>query len=113
MGCHRQPAAAAGPRWVRFRRHVRRLRAVARRRRMDPRLSMDGLGCRVGVGGRHDAGGWRWEREPMLRFGGFGPWRPEWAMARLPGLSMPVLGAVGLQNEPMGWGTLPEDVEPW
>jgi len=32
---------------------------------------------------------------------------------RMPGLAMPVLGALGLQNEPMGWGTQPDDVEPF
>jgi pimeloyl-ACP methyl ester carboxylesterase len=48
-----------------------------------------------------------------MRFGGFGPWRPEWSMMRLPGLAMPVLGVLGLENETMGWGTQPDDVTPW
>src|SRR5947207_15547775 len=64
---------------------------AARRQRMNPRLSMDWLRYLVSVGGRHDDDGWRWKLDPMLRFGGFGPWRPEWSMMRLPGLSMPVL----------------------
>src|SRR5947208_7871306 len=34
-------------------------------------------------------------------------------MMRMPGLSMPVLGMLGLVPEVMGWGTLPEDVEGW
>ena len=45
-----------------------------------------------------------------MRFGGFGPWRPEWSMMRMPGLAMPVLGVLGLISESMGWGTQPEDV---
>ena len=64
------------------------------------------------VGGRQDPDGWRWKIDPALRMGGFGPWRPEWAMARLPGLTMPLLAVLGLQPETMGWGTQPEDVEP-
>ena len=48
-----------------------------------------------------------------MRLGGFGPWRPEWSMMRLPGLGMPVLGVLGLEREVMGWGTLPEDVVPY
>ena len=34
-------------------------------------------------------------------------------MLRMPGLAMPVLGVLGLQNETMGWGTQPDDVEPY
>ena len=45
-----------------------------------------------------------------MRFGGFGPWRPEWSLMRLPGLAMPFLGVLGLEYEEMGWGTKPEDV---
>jgi len=48
-----------------------------------------------------------------MRFGGFGPWRPEWTIARLPGLPMPFLGILGREVEPMGWGTLPEQVAPY
>ena len=35
---------------------------------------------------RHDDDGWRWKLDPSMRFGGFGPWRPEWSMLRMPGL---------------------------
>jgi pimeloyl-ACP methyl ester carboxylesterase len=48
-----------------------------------------------------------------MRFGGFGPWRPEWALARLPGLGMPFLGVLVTELEEMGWGTLPHEVEPF
>ena len=47
-----------------------------------------------------------------MRMGGFGPWRPEWSMNLLPSVGMPVLCVLGLDIEVMGWGTLPEDVEP-
>lgn len=87
---------------------------LARRRgRMNPRLSHDWLRYLVSVGARHDADGWRWKIDPCMRPGGFGPWRPEWSMLRLPGLSMPFLGVIGREPEMMGWGTLPEDVVPY
>ena len=44
--------------------------------------------------------------------GGFGPWRPEWSLYRVPGLAVPMLGVLGEEQEPMGWGTKPEDVRP-
>ncbi|HTN81675.1 MAG TPA: alpha/beta hydrolase, partial [Acidimicrobiales bacterium] len=81
-----------------------------RRARMNPRLSPDWLRYIVTIGARHDADGWRWKLDPSMRFGGFGPWRPEWSLMRLPGLSMPFLGVLGLEYEEMGWGTKPEDV---
>ena len=84
-----------------------------RRSRMNPRLSMDWLRYLVTVGARHDADGWRWKIDPSLRMGGFGPWRPEWSMARLAALGMPVLGILGTQPEVMGWSTDPADVAPY
>jgi pimeloyl-ACP methyl ester carboxylesterase len=84
-----------------------------RRRQMNPRLDPSWLRYLVGIGGRLDDEGWRWKLDASLRFGGFGPWRPEWAMERLAYLGMPVLGIIGLQDEPMSWGTLPEDVLPY
>jgi len=86
---------------------------AARRARMNPRLPMDWLRYLVSVGAREDADGWRWKLDPSMRFGGFGPWRPEWSLLRMPGLSMPFLGVLGLELEEMGWGTKPEDVEPY
>jgi len=85
---------------------------AARRQRMNPRLSLDWLRYLVTVGAREDEPGqYRWKLDPIMRFGGFGPWRPEWSMMRMPGLAMPVLGVLGLVEETMGWGTQPVDVE--
>jgi pimeloyl-ACP methyl ester carboxylesterase len=76
-----------------------------RRGAMNPRLERDWLAYLVPIGARHDADGWRWKIDPSLRFGGFGPFRPEWSLYRLPGLSVPLLGVLGTIPEPMGWGT--------
>jgi pimeloyl-ACP methyl ester carboxylesterase len=87
---------------------------LARRRaRLNPRLDLDWLRYLVTIGARHDADGWRWKLDPSMRFGGFGPWRPEWSLLRMPGLTMPFLGVLGLEYEEMGWGTKPEDVLPF
>ena len=83
---------------------------AARRGRMNPRLTREWLRYLVTVGARQDPDGWRWKIDPVIRPGGFGPWRPEWAMNRVPGLSMPFLALLGIQPEPMGWGTRPDDV---
>jgi pimeloyl-ACP methyl ester carboxylesterase len=84
-----------------------------RRQRMNGRLPLEWLRYLVPIGGFESDDGWRWKIDPRLRMGGFGPWRPEWTMMRMPGLAMPVLGVLGLQPDTMGWGTLPEDVLPW
>jgi pimeloyl-ACP methyl ester carboxylesterase len=84
-----------------------------RRQRLNPRLPLDWLRYLVTIGAVKEHDGWRWKLDPALRFGGFGPWRPEWNMARLPGLPMPFLGILGLELEEMSWGTTPEDVLPW
>jgi pimeloyl-ACP methyl ester carboxylesterase len=81
---------------------------ATRRGRMNPRHSHAWLRYLVSVGARHDADGWRWKIDPSMRFGGFGPWRPEWIANRIPGLAMPFLAVLGRQPEPMGWGTEPE-----
>lgn len=84
---------------------------LARRRaRMNPRLSFEWLCHLVTVGAREDADGWRWKIDASMRFGGFGPWRPEWTITRLPGLSMPFLGVLATELEEMGWGTAPHNV---
>lgn len=84
-----------------------------RRGRLNPRLPYDWLLYIAGIGARHDADGWRWKLDPSMRFGGFGPWRAEWSLLRMPGLGMPFLGVLGLDIEEMSWSTRPEDVLPF
>jgi pimeloyl-ACP methyl ester carboxylesterase len=87
---------------------------LARRRaRMNPRLPIEWLRYLVTKGAKKDPDGWRWKIDPSMRFGGFGPWRPEWALLRMAGLGMPFLGVLGLEPEEMGWGTRPDDVLPY
>jgi pimeloyl-ACP methyl ester carboxylesterase len=81
-----------------------------RRQQMNPRLPMSWLKYIATIGGRKDDDGWRWKLDPTMRFGGFGPFRPEWSMLRLSGLSMPFLGILGLEEDAMSWGTKPSDV---
>jgi pimeloyl-ACP methyl ester carboxylesterase len=83
-----------------------------RRRRMNPRLPLEWLRYIAQFGARRDADGWRWKIDPALRFGGFGPWRPEWSLLRLPGLSVPFLGMLAGVEEPMGWATTREILAP-
>ena len=87
---------------------------LARRRgRMNPRLPHEWLCRLVTTGAFESDDGWRWKIDPSLRFGGFGPWRPEWMLMRLPGLPMPFLGILGAEMEEMGWGTPPQKVLPY
>ena len=84
-----------------------------RRARMNPRLSQEWLRYLVSVGGRKDPDGWRWRIDPSLRMGGFGPWRAEWTLQRLPGFPVPLFGLLGTVREPMDWGTTPDSVAPY
>lgn len=84
-----------------------------RRALMNTRLPIEWLRYLVTVGADEAEDGWRWKLDPALRFGGFGPWSPEWSMGRLPGIAVPVLGVLALETEALGWGTQPEDVEPY
>jgi pimeloyl-ACP methyl ester carboxylesterase len=87
---------------------------LARRRgRMNPRLPLDWLRYLAGAGARRDPDGWRWKLDPSLRFGGFGPWRPEWTLLRLPALPVPMLGILASVSEPMGWDTTEEILAPY
>jgi pimeloyl-ACP methyl ester carboxylesterase len=84
-----------------------------RRRKMNPRLPIEWLRHLVTIGATETEDGWRWNVDPSLRFGGFGPWRPEWALTRLAGLAAPFYGLLAGLEEPMGWGTDPDDVRPF
>lgn len=84
-----------------------------RRGRMNPRLSSDWLRYLVTVGATETEEGWRWKLDPSMRFGGFGPWRPEWALMRLAGFGVPFYGMLVEIEEEMGWGTEPDDVRPF
>lgn len=89
------------------------LEGLARRRaKQNPRLAHEWLCYLVTVGGRRDPDGWRWKIDPLLRPGGFGPWRPDWSLDSLSALPMPFLGVLCEHSEPMGWGTTAEDVKP-
>lgn len=84
-----------------------------RRGRMNPRLSKEWLEYLVTVGAQRSDDGWRWTLDPSMRFGGFGPWRPEWSSLRMAALTVPFLGFLGTVDEPMGWGARARDVKPW
>lgn len=87
---------------------------LARRRgRMNRRLASGWLRYLASVGARRDADGWRWKIDPVLRFGGFGPWRPEWYLQRLPALPVPLLGMLSGVPEEMSWLTTPEILQPF
>ncbi len=86
---------------------------ASRRAKMNPRLSLDWLEYLVPIGAREDRDGWRWKLDPAMRFGGFGPYRPEWGLARMPGMIAPFLAVLGLEEDAMSWGTKPEDVIDW
>ena len=88
------------------------LEELARRRAsMNPRLTHEWLCYLVTAGAFRSDDGWRWKIDPMLRMGGFGPWRPEWSIGGLPGLSMPFLGFLAMEQEVMGWDAVATDVQ--
>ena len=82
---------------------------AARRAAMNPRLSIEWLRYLVTVGAHRDEDGWRWNIDPSMRFGPGGPFKPEWAIPRLRGLSQPFLGVIGTEPEEMGFGTSPAE----
>ncbi|MEO6654219.1 MAG: alpha/beta hydrolase [Ilumatobacteraceae bacterium] len=86
---------------------------ATRRGRMNPRHSTEWLRYLVTVGATEHDDGWRWKLDPSMRFGGFGPWRPEWALMRLAGFGLPFYGMLVEIEEEMGWGTSPDDVRPF
>lgn len=90
------------------------LEQLARRRaQMNPRLTHPWLCYLVTQGARCDADGWRWKIDPALRRAGFGPYRSQWPLERLPGLSVPMLALFATEQEPMGWDAGPEQLAPY
>lgn len=90
------------------------LEDLARRRgRMNPRLTHEWLCFLVTQGAHPDDAGWRWKIDASMRFGGFGPWNPNWELQRLPGLSPPLLGILATIPEEMGWETHEKDIRPY
>lgn len=85
---------------------------ATRRGKMNPRLSKEWLLYLAAVGSAKSDDGYRWTIDPALRLGGFGPYRPDWSLQRLPSVSMPLFGVLSAIEEPMGWGTSLADVEP-
>lgn len=83
-----------------------------RRGRMNPRLSQDWLRYLVTVGASHSEDGWRWKLDPRLQMFSIGPWRPDWGVRRLAEIEPRLLALLATVQEPMGWGTRPEDVRP-
>ncbi len=81
-----------------------------RRAAMNPRLPIEWLEYLVTIGAKHDDEGWRWKIDPVMRFGGFGPWRPEWSLNRLANVGVPLLGMIGLIPERMGFGSQLGDI---
>jgi pimeloyl-ACP methyl ester carboxylesterase len=86
---------------------------ASRRGRMNPRLSQEWLRYLVPIGARRDPDGWRWKIDPIMRFGGFGPWRPDWYLERFPGFPVPILGVLATVEEPMGWMATPAGLGPY
>ena len=90
------------------------LEELARRRaHMNPRLSHEWLCYLVTQGARRDEAGWRWKIDPVLRPGGFGPFRSRWMTNRLPGFPIPMLAVFGTIRERMGWDADPTDLAPY
>ena len=83
---------------------------AARRARMNPRHDLRWLRYLVTVGARRYRDGWRWKLDPIIRGGGFGPWRPDWALWRMSSLPQPFFGVIGLVPEVMTSGNRPEEV---
>jgi pimeloyl-ACP methyl ester carboxylesterase len=80
---------------------------------MNPRLSHQWLCYLAARGARRDADGWRWKIDPVLRPGGFGPFRSRWMTDRLPGFPIPMLALFGTVSEPMGWDARPDKLAPY
>jgi pimeloyl-ACP methyl ester carboxylesterase len=87
---------------------------AARRRKVNPRLSMAWLRYLVSVGGEETALGWRWRLDPAQRGAALVPLRPEWGMRGMGGLGVPYLAVLGLvAEEVMSTGTSAAELAPF
>ncbi|MDD9934523.1 MAG: alpha/beta hydrolase [Myxococcales bacterium] len=80
---------------------------VARRKRMNPRLSAAWLRYFCWHGSRRGEDGVRWKADPMAGMGA-GPWKPEWVGPSWAGLKSPMLAIVGSEQDT--WGPLPREL---
>lgn len=78
---------------------------VARRQRINPRLSTEWLRYFLFHAARAVEGGFRWKVDPLAA-SGFGPFKPEWIAPGWRRLRAPLLAVTG--SEPDTWGPLPE-----
>jgi pimeloyl-ACP methyl ester carboxylesterase len=86
---------------------------ATRRAQMNPRLSHEWLCYLVCHGAHRDADGWRWKIDPTLRRAGFGPYRWQWPVERLPLFPIPLLALFATVPEPMGWDAGPDELAPY
>ncbi len=89
------------------------LELARRRARHNPRLDIAWLLHLAKVGARESEDGWRWKLDPLIRMDTPGPWRPEWGLAGMKEIRVPMLALLGRIPEPMGWGTDPDAVAPF
>jgi pimeloyl-ACP methyl ester carboxylesterase len=80
---------------------------VARRKRQNPRLSVEWLRYFLHFASRPVEGGLVWKADPFAA-GGFGPFKPEWANSSWHRLRAPMLAMIGSERDT--WGPLPEDL---
>lgn len=84
-----------------------------RRAKTNPRLSIEWLRYLVPIGAQRGPDGWRWKLDPAIRFGGFGPWRPEWSLQRLHRVQPPLFGLTATAKEQLGSGVTAEQLAPY
>jgi pimeloyl-ACP methyl ester carboxylesterase len=78
-----------------------------RRRRQNPRLSLEWLRYFAHHGARHTPEGYVWKVDPLASRN-FGPFDPEWIAPGWRRLRMPMLGIIGGEEDT--WGPLPAEI---
>lgn len=74
---------------------------VARRHRANPRLPLAWHRYVTRLTAVETPDGWRWKADPAQGGAGFAPHRPEWSLAGLAALRIPVLAVLGLVDQNM------------